>query len=329
MKGNFLKTAAAAVMAAAVLSSCARIVDETKDMTPGNYAGGDPAVSDAGNNASSAEGAAQATSAEPVTEPFSLNVDVPETYELSGSSKIDNFKAVLQEPELPTGCEVTSLTAVLNHLGFDIDKITLCDEFMPISLSGEVVMNEAYVGNPRYDGFGCNANIIVQTADKYFASVDSPCYAVDLTGAELNDLFWQIDNGRPVIVWSTIDLTVSYPEYVWTAGNGEELYFDWYQHCMVIYGYDLAKNEIYAADPLEGNTTYPIDTFENIYEIMGKQAVLICGDSTTPGHHVMTDAERAVTMRSLNEMERDEVPAYVYEQGVAVPVQEDAEGINE
>lgn len=245
------------------------------------------------------------------TEPFTLDISIREDYEASGSHVLDGFEAVLQEPELPAGCEATSLTSVLNYLGFDVDKLTIADEFMPISLAGEVVMDEAYVGSPHYDGFGCNANVIVQTADKYFASVDSPCYAEELTGTELTDLFYQIDEGRPVIVWSTIDLTVSYPEYVWTAGNGKELVFDWYQHCMVLTGYDLDEQVVYVADPLKGNVTYPLSSFENIYGIMGKQAVVICGDADVRGSHVTTDAERSVSMPTLREIENGSEAAEV------------------
>ena len=321
MKGNFLKTTAAAAMAAALLSSCSQVIGNTagQSYTGGGNSSGEAADTPDTTDTTDTEKRsvpASENEAEPVTEPFSLDVSVPEVYKLKGSTVIEGFEAVMQEPELPTGCEVTSLTDLLNYLGFDIDKLTLCDNFMPISLSGEVVMNEAYVGNPRYDGFGCNANVMVQTADKFFASVDSPCYAVDLTGLELNALLWQIDNGRPVMAWSTIDLTVSYPEFVWKAGNGQDLIFDWYQHCIVIYGYDLSKNEIYVADPLKGNTSYSLDQFENIYGIMGKQAVLICGDSETKGHHITTDAEREVTMKSLNEMAENAIPGYVYEEGM-------------
>lgn len=296
---NFLKFTAAAAAAAVAMTSCG-----SNTIATGN---GSPEILSSAEIVSLTEtaavtGTAQLT-AEPATEPFSLNVEVPAGYTLPQSYVIDGFEAVLQEPELPTGCEVTSLTADLNFLGFDIDKVTLCDNFMPIALAGQCVMDEAYVGNPRYDGFGCNAYVIVQTADKYFASVDSPCYGVDLTGQELSEVLYQVTQNRPVLAWSTIDLTVSYPEYVWTAANGKELVFDWYQHCMVVYGFDYSQGIVYAADPLKGNMTYPIDQFENIYGIMGKQAVVICGDSKTEGHHVTTDAERSVTMPPYNETE--------------------------
>jgi hypothetical protein len=61
------------------------------------------------------------------------------------------------------------------------------------------------------------------------------------------------------------------------------MWFDYYQHCLAIYGYDTDQNIVYAADPLKGNVTYSIDLFETVYDIMGQQAVVICGDSTVQG----------------------------------------------
>lgn len=225
------------------------------------------------------------TSREVKEEPFSIDISVPDGYTIPESFVIEGFNAVLQEPELPTGCEITSLTEVLNYHGFKIDKEELCDNFMPVDYSGVVTMNQAYIGDPRAsNGFGCNAPVIVKAAYEYFESVDSPCYAVDLSGTDFRDLFYQICQGRPVIVWSTMHLTESYPTYLWTAGNGEDMTFNYYQHCMAIYGYDLNEGVVYAGDPLVGNTTYSIDRFEMIYDIMEKQAVVICGNSETTGH---------------------------------------------
>ena len=41
-----------------------------------------------------------------------------------------NVKCVLQNPELPTGCEITALTIVLNYLGYDVDKLTMADKYL-------------------------------------------------------------------------------------------------------------------------------------------------------------------------------------------------------
>ena len=219
------------------------------------------------------------------TEPFSVDVSVPDNYTIPDRFILEGFNTVLQEPELPTGCEITTLAEVLNYHGFNIDKEELCDNFMPVDYVGSVTMTQAYLGDPRSNnGFGCYSPVIVKSAYEYFESIDSPCYAVDLSGTDFRDLFYQICQGRPVIVWATMYLTESYPNYKWTAGNGEDMIFNDYQHCMAIYGYDLNEGIIYAGDPLVGNTTYSIDRFEMIYDIMYKQAVVICGDSETEGN---------------------------------------------
>lgn len=223
---------------------------------------------------------------EPATEPFSVDVSVPSDWLQPSSYVLEDFEAILQEPELPTGCEIVSLAQVLNYLGFDIDKVELCNNFMPVDYHGAYTMNQAYIGDPRANnGFGCNAPVIVRSAEEYFESIDSPCYAVNLTGTDFRELFYQIEQGRPVVVWSTMNLTESYKNYKWTAGNGEEMWFNDFQHCMAIYGYDTEQGIVYAADPLVGNTTYPLDRFEMIYNIMDKQAVVICGNSETEGHY--------------------------------------------
>lgn len=221
---------------------------------------------------------------EPATQPFSIDIFFSEKNEIPDSYVIEGFEAIMQEPELPTGCEVTALAEVLNYLGFDIDKVELCDNFMPVDYEGAVNMYYAYIGDPKSNnGFGCYAPVIVKTAYEYFESVDSPCYAVDITGTDFKGLLFQITQDRPVIVWTTMGQRETYPNYKWTAGNGEDMVFNDYQHCVAIYGYDLNEGVVYTADPLVGNTTYEMSRFETIYDIMYKQAVVICGDAETEG----------------------------------------------
>lgn len=231
------------------------------------------------------------TTVPPTTEPFSVDVSVPENFEIPSSYVIEGFETIMQEPELPTGCEVTALAEVLNFHGFDIDKVELCDGFMPVDYEGAVNMYYAYIGDPKSNnGFGCYAPVIVKTAYEYFESINSPAYAVDLTGTDFKDLFYQICEDRPVIVWSTMGQVESIPNYKWTAGNGEDMIFNDYQHCVALYGYDTEQGIVYVADPLVGNTTYEMSRFERIYDIMYKQAVVICGDSETEGEF-MRDPE--------------------------------------
>ena len=41
------------------------------------------------------------------------------------SCVIQNFDIIYQEPELPTGCEVTALTMAMNYSGCNVDKYTM------------------------------------------------------------------------------------------------------------------------------------------------------------------------------------------------------------
>lgn len=216
---------------------------------------------------------------EPETEPVTIDI-YQKDYDLPSKAVIDDFQTVMQNPELPTGCEITALTQTLNFLGFDVDKVTMCDKYMNIDWNGEYTMNQCYIGDPKsYTGFGCSAPVICKSARRYFRVEKSDCYPVDLTGTDFQELFYQIEQGRPVIVWATMYLMDTKPEYIYTAKNGEEMWFCTYQHCLTLYGYDKDAGIVYVADPLVGNTTYSLEKFERIYDILGKQAVVICGDA--------------------------------------------------
>ena len=242
---------------------------------------------------------------------FDLDISIKEGEAFPNKYENPDYKALLQNPELPTGCEVTSLCGLLNYLGFDIDKVTLADEFMPMDNVGVSTMMHAYIGDPKSEeGFGCSAPVIVQTADDYFESILSPCYAVDMTGRSLKELLYQVAQGRPVIVWSTIDLMIMPTEYVWDTVDGEEMWFNGLQHCMVIYGYDFDEGTLSVADPLAGNVKYEMSAFDETYKLMGNQAVLICGNSETKGKFVVRDREKSLILsRNAAQRKADEEEA--------------------
>ncbi|MCM1006963.1 MAG: C39 family peptidase [Ruminococcus flavefaciens] len=290
---KFTGIAAAAFITSLTLTSCTNIVSVMDDSS--FYVTVDSTTADVPSLSSDKADILQSPESDVIsmeedrgaeTEQFSIDVSAPDNYIIPDNFVLADFNTVLQEPELPTGCEITSLAEVLNYHGFIIDKEELCDNFMPVDYEGSATMNQAYIGDPRStNGFGCYSPVIVKSAYEYFESIDSPCYAVDLSGTDFRDLFYQVCQGRPVIVWATMYLTESdFFDYLWTSANGEDMTFNYYQHCMAIYGYDLTEGIVYAGDPLVGNTTYSIDAFERIYDIMGKQAVVICGDSETEGH---------------------------------------------
>lgn len=286
MISEFLKITAAAAAAAITLTSCGNRVMLMNSSTEadadtieldGSYVEGEEYKNQDSNEPE--QYIEKEIPEEVTTEPTTIDI-YDNDYELPAKAVIDDFETVMQNPELPTGCEITALTQTLNFLGFDVDKVTMCDEYMPVDFNGEYTMDECYIGDPKsHTGFGCSSPVICKTAKLFFRIEESDCYPVDLTGTDFQELFYQIEQGRPVIVWTTMYLLDTKPEYVYTAKNGEEMWFCTYQHCLTIYGYDYDNGIVYAADPLVGNTTYSIENFERIYDILGKQAVVICGDA--------------------------------------------------
>lgn len=249
-------------------------------------------------------------------EHIEINPYMPDGYKLSDSCVIDGFKTVMQNPELPTGCEVTALTQTINYYGFDIDKVELCDIFMPIDHDGYYTMNEVYLGDPHAtNGFGCNAPVISMTACYYFAWIGSDWYTIDLSGISLEEVFYQVEQGRPVIVWTTIGQRETVAEFQFELGCGEDFWFNPFQHCVTIYGYDNKKGIVYIADPLEGNVEYDMERFERIYDIMEQQAVILVGNEESAGIEYSTEEERTQFLKNIQNSIKNELPGiYINEQ---------------
>ena len=49
----------------------------------------------------------------------------------STGTQLTDFEIIEQYPELPTGCEITAMTMVLNYYGYNVDKVTMALDYMP------------------------------------------------------------------------------------------------------------------------------------------------------------------------------------------------------
>ncbi len=216
---------------------------------------------------------------EPPTEPPTEPIEMPEDHELAIVSALD-VKPILQKPELPTGCEVTSLCTVLNYYGFIIDKEELFDNFMPHTFNADCTFDDKYIGDPRANnGFGCYAPVVYETAKAFFESEKSDMEPYDLTGTPFRELFYQIEMGRPIVIWASVDLHDVTLELKWKTPDGREALFTKWEHCLVLTGYDLKKGVVYCADPLKGHAEYSLERFEMIYDKMGQQALVMLGQN--------------------------------------------------
>lgn len=186
-----------------------------------------------------------------------------------------NMEVILQNPELPAGCEVTSLAMLFTYLGLPADKCVLSDSYLPKGEAGEVSMNEYFIGNPREKGsYGCYAPVMAGCAASYIADTNAGLKVYNLTGTSLSSLFALIADDKPVMVWTTINLLESFPTVTWEI-NGETV--TWYsqEHCVVLTGYNYDTNTVTVADPLYGTREYDMTLFTERYNQMFKQAICI------------------------------------------------------
>lgn len=181
---------------------------------------------------------------------------------------------VLQEPELPTGCESVALTVLLMYEGYELEKTTVADEYLPYSANGD--FSEGYIGDPyTYEGAGCFPPSLVEAADLFLEEHHSAKRAVNLTGRSLEELFHYIADGIPVAVWGTQYMTDTWLYEEGFSEGGIE--YRWYEneHCIVLSGYDLEKGILMVNDSLVGVIERDLRGFEELYDMTGQLAVAI------------------------------------------------------
>ncbi len=209
------------------------------------------------------------------------------------SNNID-VPMILQNPELPTGCEATSLTMLLNHSGFSVSKSTIA-ELMPkygIYYRNRVMYGPDYYttfpGNPfNSSGYGCYTPCMVTTADSYFNSIGrSDVRLKEITGTDFYDLYDYIDIGKPVMIWATMYMIAPRDTDTWTTPEGSRLTWHGNEHCLVLTGYDKNQGIVYINDPLVGKTTYNAETVRTRFEQMGKFCAVIETDGEEPVVHI-------------------------------------------
>lgn len=198
---------------------------------------------------------------------------VPQTVD-GHPAKLVHIQTLAQLPELPTGCEVTSLAAVLRYYGFDIDKCEIGDRYLDKGAVGTVDFREAFEGDPRdEDAYGCYAPVIVNAANRILTERGSAMRAAEVSGRELEDLFGYLDRDIPVIIWGTLDCAPSEPTTVWDIG-GKQLQWIYPEHCMVLAGYSDA--DVWVCDPMSGKMQkYEKELFKAGYNALLRQAIVI------------------------------------------------------
>lgn len=210
--------------------------------------------------------------------------------EYDNNSVYIDMENILQNPELPVGCEITALTIYLRYLGFDADKIDLAQNYLPkggnAQYKDDLLYKDSFfdyfIGDPFSRGYGCFANAIVKAAESYIEDNGGGYDVIDLSGSHPDVLYDYLAEGIPVICWATDGMIE--PEYYeswYDNATGEKL--DWYlnEHCFVLAGFNMNADIVTLNDPMKGIIDYNINKFETRYEQMYSQAIVILESEET------------------------------------------------
>ncbi|MBM7572745.1 C39 family peptidase [Aquibacillus albus] len=202
----------------------------------------------------------------------------PELAELR--SNLIDIPVIAQMPELPRGCEVTSLAMLLLHAGISVDKMTLADQVRKDPTKYQRIDGQVHFGNPN-DGFvgnmytfdkpglGVYHRPIADLAREYLGD-----QVVDLTGQGFESVYEQLDNGKPVWVINTSEFRFLNDSYwtTWQTPTGP-VKITYKMHAVVVTGYD--EDYIYFNDPLtvQKNRKVAKASFIAGWEQFGSQAI--------------------------------------------------------
>ncbi len=206
----------------------------------------------------------------------------------SNSVYID-MENILQNPELPVGCEITALTTLLRYYGFNAEKTDMARNYLPVSWGnaryedGKTYKDSFYdyfIGDPFSKGYGCFSPAIEKAANSYISSHGGGVTVKNISGCHPDMLYEYLIAGTPVLCWATDGMIE--PEYYETwYDNATGNRLDWYlnEHCFVLAGFNISSNTVTLNDPMKGIIDYNIDKFEVRFKEMHSQAIVLIPDN--------------------------------------------------
>ncbi len=190
---------------------------------------------------------------------------------------------VYQNPELPNGCEITSLSMALGAAGYPADKLTLYRDYLPkgdFSYDGALCYGpnpeKWYVGDAAdlKGGFYCFETPIIQAANGWLDERGSASRARSVTGLSRETLNRYAEDGVPLVAWVTLGYAQpQYSEFSWTLEDGTQYQPYSNLHCVVLAGTQDGQYRI--ADPLNGFVLVEKNVFWDSFSAMGCRAVVI------------------------------------------------------
>ncbi len=192
-----------------------------------------------------------------------------------------------QNPQLPNGAEVTSLSMLLATAGHPVSKVTLANEVAK-DPAQEVVKTSTYQGktitqilawgNPNVGYVG---NMFV--AGKGYGVYNHPLflllkkimpkYAVNLTGQPFSAVLTKVGEKIPVVAWTTLNFQAPTYWITWKTVEGPFRATP-SENTVLVVGYNKTANTISLDNPETGTTqTVPMAPFIQSWQQLGSQAI--------------------------------------------------------
>lgn len=205
--------------------------------------------------------------------------------EIEGDFKPAAVKLQLQNPELPNGCEATSLAMLMSAAGIETDKLEAA-QAIPTEDFSQDQQGRLCAPNPeqfyagkaesKTRGFYAFVPPVKQAAENLIKDAGLCLQAVDLTGSEFQEIEKILENGSPVMLWITIDYgKLRYCEnFSWIQTDTSESYLPIANlHCVLAEYKDEESFTVF--DPIKGELNISSDKLKYVYEQMGKRALYI------------------------------------------------------
>jgi len=156
-----------------------------------------------------------------------------------------NVPLVSQLPELPTGCEITAVTMMLQYKGISVDKVKLAREMLKHPWDP----SKGYVGDPfTTKGWTIYPSALTGLVKKYAGNAEI------LTGKSQSFIQGNLSKNKPIVVWVS-------PMHGFSV------------HALVLTGYDQLN--YFFNDPWTGEKDVKIskNEFNRIWSNQGKKAI--------------------------------------------------------
>lgn len=179
-----------------------------------------------------------------------------------------------QMPDLPNGCEVTSLAMLLNYYGIKVTKEDLAQKIAHVSSYDGNYRgnpNKGFVGymSQKNGGWCVYSEPLFNVAQKYTDRIQNA------TGDSFEQIIQLVSSGHPVLIITTLNYKPVHDMQTWHTRDGI-VHVTPSSHACVITGYNNNKRTVTVNDPYGvKNKIVSWSGIEKSYVQQGKQALFI------------------------------------------------------